>query len=213
VAHKFQFPRGSVVVTDRGYVDYKWLDNLDSTGCSFVTKAKSNMAFDLHQHFQVTGLKPDGVIEEQHITLKNHKAKHHYPGKLRLIRYLDSTTGKEYMFLTTNFTRKAKTVADIYKERLHIEVFFKHIKPRMKIKSFVGTSNNAVNIQIWTAMTAILLMKFLKEKAKYDGHLSNLVTFISLNLFVKIDLQRWLDQPFLLPNQHQNNTQLSIFDG
>jgi len=83
----------------------------------------------------------------------------------------------------------------------------------MKIKSFVGTTENAVQIQIWTAMTAILLMKFLKEKAKYSWHLSNLVTFIRLNLFVKIDLQKWLDQPFYTGKQLDENIQLSFFDG
>lgn len=213
VAHSMNFPKGSVIVADRGYVDYKWLKVLDSNGCFFVTRAKSNMAFDIHQQFHVNGLKADGVLEEQHVTLKNYKAKQHYPGKLRLIRYLDSSTGKEYLFLTNNFTWKAKTVADIYKERWHIEVFFKQIKQHMKIKSFIGTSENAVQIQIWTAMTAILLMKFLKEKAKYDWHLSNLVTFIRLNLFVKIDLQKWLDQPFYTQKQQAENTQFSMFDG
>lgn len=104
-------------------------------------------------------------------------------------------------------------MADIDKERWHIEVFFKQIKQYMKIKSFIGTSENAVQIQIWTAMIAILLMKFLKEKAKYDWHLSNLVTFIRLNLFVKIDLQQWLDNPFSSKNQQDENAQLSIFDG
>lgn len=213
VAHKIDFPKGSVIVADRGYVDYKWLKVLDSRNCFFVTRAKSNMAFQVHQRFEVNGLKPDGVLEEQHVTLTTYKAKRHYPGKLRLIRYLDSMTGKEYVFLTNNFGWKAKTVADMYKERWHIEVFFKQIKQHMKIKSFVGTSENAVQIQIWTAMIAILLMKFLKEKANYNWHLSNLVTFIRLNLFVKIDLQKWLDQPFYTENQQGDELQLSIFDG
>lgn len=211
-AQQFTFPKGSVVVADRGYVDYGWLKVLDSSGCFFVTRAKTNMAFHVHQRFQVKGLNPDGVLEEQHVTLKTWKAKKTYPGKLRLIRYLDST-GKEYLFMTNNFNWKAKTVADIYKERWHIEVFFKQIKQYMKIKSFVGTSENAVQIQIWTAMTAILLMKFLKEKAKYQWHLSNLVTFIRLNLFVKIDLQKWLDQPFVNDKHTDKRPQLSIFDG
>lgn len=213
VAHTINFPRGSVIVADRGYVDYRWLKVLDSKGCFFVTRAKSNMAFHVHQRFEVNGLKPDGVLEEQHVSLKGYPARKKYPGKLRLIRYLDSITGKEYVFLTNNFNWTAKTVANIYKGRWHIEVFFKQIKQHMKIKSFVGTSQNAVQVQIWTAMTAILLMKFLKEKAKYDWHLSNLVTFIRLNLFAKIDLQKWLDNPFCVKNQQQETPQLSIFDG
>lgn len=213
VAHTFTFPKGSVIVADRGYIDYRWLNILDSSGCFFITRAKTNMAFDIHQRFDVKGLKDDGVIEEQHVSFKSHTSKKQYSGKLRLIRFLDSITGKEYVFLTNNFNWKAKTVADIYKERWHIEVFFKQIKQHMKIKSFVGTSENAVQIQIWTAMTAILLMKFLKEKAKYDWHLSNLITFIRLNLFVKIDLQQWLDQPFWAENQKNESLQLNLFDG
>ena len=124
IAHTINFPKGSVIVADRGYVDFKWLKVLDSRSCFFVTRAKSNMAFHVHQCFDVKGLKSDGVLEEQHVSLTGHKAKKHYPGKLRLIRYLDSITGKEYVFMTNNFTWKAKTVADIYKERWHIEVFF-----------------------------------------------------------------------------------------
>jgi len=107
-----------VIVADRGYVDYQWLKVLDSRGCFFVTRANPNMAVHVHQRFEVKGLKSDGVLEEQHVTLKNYKAKKNYPDKLRLIRYLDSITGKEYVFLTNNFSWKAKTVADIYKEAL-----------------------------------------------------------------------------------------------
>jgi len=128
VAHAINFPKGSVIVADRGYVDYKWLNVLDSSGCFFVTRAKSNMSFHVHQRFQVNGLKFDGMLEEQHVSLKDYHAKKNYPGKLRLIRYLDSITAKEYVFLTNNFNWTAKTVADIYKERWHIEVFFKQIK-------------------------------------------------------------------------------------
>src|SRR5690606_2002818 len=118
---------------------------------------------------------------------------------------VDSTTGKRYVFLTNNRHWDAQTVADIYKERWAIEVFFKQIKSHRKIKSFVGTSENAVLIQIWTAMIAMLLLKYLKEKAQYDWHLSNLVTFIRLNLVVKIDragdpVDEMAEQPVLQAN-------------
>src|SRR5690606_17279802 len=123
---------------------------------------------------------------------------------------VDSKTGKEYVFLTNNRHWDAQTVADIYKERWAIEVFFKQIKSHMKIKSFVGTSENAVLIQIWTAMIAMLLLKYLKERAQYDWHLSNLVTFIRLNLFVKIDMMDWLNNPFLKPIRIPQGEQLRI---
>jgi len=104
------------------------------------------------------------------------------------------------------------TVARIYKERWHIEAFFKLIKQNLKIKSFVGTSENAVQIQIWTALLTILLMTFLKTKAKYPWHMSNLVTFIRLNLFVKIDLWEWVNQPFVRPKK-EDAKQLLLFTG
>src|SRR5690606_9259617 len=136
-----------------------------------------------------------------------------YPENLRLIVYLDSKSGKEYTFITNNLYWKAQTVADVYKERWHIEVFFKHIKQNLKIKSFVGTSENAVKIQLWTALIAVLLLKFLKEKARYKWHLSNLVSFIRLNLFVKIALIKWLDNPFYEHKQIIQLAQLKLFDG
>jgi len=93
-------------------------------------------------------------------------------------------------------TWTANTISELYKSRWQIEIFFREIKRLLHIKSFIGTSANAVMIQIWTALITILLLKYLKDIAKYNWHLSNLVAFIRLNLFVKIDLQRWLDKPF-----------------
>lgn len=213
IARQIAFPKGSVIVVDRGYVDFKWLNVLDSNGCFFVTRSKSNVAYTVQKDFPIQRGNVNGILADQYIILTSNTAQKEYPKKLRLVRYLDSTTGKEYTFITNNFTWKAKTVADIYKERWHIEVFFKHLKQNLKIKSFVGTSENAVQIQIWTALIAILLLKFLKEKAKYKWHLSNLATFIRLNLFVKIELMKWLDHPFIPKNSTGLTSQLAIFDG
>jgi len=190
----------------RGYLDFSWLKVLDSRGCFFVTRAKSNMAYQIKEQYDVVG----GVLEDQDIYLTTYASKKEYSSILRRVRFLDSTTGKEYVFLTNNRHWDAQTVADIYKERWAIEVFFKQIKSHMKIKSFVGTSENAVLIQIWTAMIAILLLKYLKEKAQYDWHLSNLVTFIRLNLFVKIGLMDWLNNPFYKPTRIPQGEQLRI---
>lgn len=209
VARQVQFTKGSVIVIDRGYLDVKWLNNLDSSGCFFVIREKTNMVFDILSSRPVEG----DVISDQDIILSSEASKRDYPKKLRRIRFLDSTTGKEYVFLTNNFNWKARTVADIYKERWYIEVFFRQIKQNLKIKSFVGTSENAVQIQIWTALIAILLLTFLKDKAKYDWNLSNLITFIRLNLFVKIDLDQWLNYPFFQRGSPPETTQLSFFDG
>ena len=206
VAKEMSFPKGSVVVVDRGYLDFSWLKVLDSRGCFFVTRAKSNMAYQFKEQYDVEG----EVLEDQDIYLTTYASKKEYGSLLRRVRFLDSTTGKEYVFLTNNRHWDAQTVADIYKERWAIEVFFKQIKSHMKIKSFVGTSENAVLIQIWTAMIAMLLLKYLKERAQYDWHLSNLVTFIRLNLFVKIGLMDWLDNPFYKPIRVTKGEQLRI---
>lgn len=128
------------------------------------------MAYGVKEQYDVEG----GVLEDEDVYLTAYASKQQYGSLLRRVRYLDSKTGKEYVFLTNNRHWDAQTVADIYKERWAIEVFFKQIKSHMKIKSFVGTSKNAVLIQIWTAMIAMLLLKYLKEKAEYDWHLSNM---------------------------------------
>ena len=119
------------------------------------------------------------------IKLTSHKCKNEYPKMLRMVRYWDEENQNELVFITNNFSWTATTVAQIFKERWNIEAFFKLIKQNLKIKSFVGTSENAVQIQIWTALITILLLTYLKTKAKYQWHMSNLITFIRLNLFVK----------------------------
>lgn len=210
IAKNLTFPIGSVVVFDRGYIDYEWLYNLDSRKIFFVTRAKENMAYRVTEDFNTKGFEPDCILEDKDIELILPVAKQAYPKKMRLVRYLDSKTGKEYTFLTNNRKWSAKTVADIYKERWQIEVFFKHIKQNLSIKSFVGTSENAVQIQIWTAMIAILLLKLLQLIAKYKWNLSNLITFIRLNIFVKIPLFDWLNKPFYENDVGINQQQLTI---
>ncbi len=213
IAKKLSFPTGSVVVMDRGYVDYKWLHVLDSSRCFFVTRAKTNMAYQIiSDNTDKRGDDPF-ILADQLIRLTKPQAGKDYPGKLRLVVYLDSRSGQEYTFITNNLYWKAQTVADIYKERWHIEVFFKHIKQNLRIKSFVGTSENAVKIQLWTALIALLLLKFLNEKAQYRWRLSNLVSFIRLNLFVKIGLKKWLDNPFYEQKQIIEMAHLKLFDG
>ncbi len=213
VARKLSFPSGSVVVMDRGYVDYKWLHVLDSNRSFFVTRSKTNMAYQVVKDNTEKSAENASILSDQLITLTAPQAGRDYPENLRLIVYLDSKSGKEYTFITNNLYWKAQTVADVYKERWHIEVFFKHIKQNLKIKSFVGTSENAVKIQLWTALIAVLLLKFLKEKARHKWHLSNLVSFIRLNLFVKIGLIQWLDKPFYEHKQIIELAQLKLFDG
>lgn len=213
VAEHLSFPPGSLLVFDKAYIDYRWLFNLDSSKVRFVTRAKDNMEYKLVCPRPWDTKKHPQVRSDDEIKVSNYQSASKYPKKLRLVRYLDSKTGKTYEFLTNDFQLNAQTIADIYKERWHIEVFFKQIKQNLHIKSFVGTSENAVQIQIWTAMISMLLLTFLKEKAQYNWHLSNLATFIRLNLFVKIAMMNWLNKPFYTPVELKKSNQVLLFSG
>lgn len=211
IAKEVSFPKGCVVVVDRAYVDYSWMKVLDSKGCFFVTRSKSNMKYTLVKSFQSEFMKQHGILEDQIIELDGKAATRYGGKKLRLVRIWDSTKNIAYEFLTNNLSWKSATVASIYKERWQIEIFFKHLKQRLKVNSFVGTSENAVYIQIWTALIGILLFKYIQKKAKYRWNLSNLVNFIRLNIFVKIDLWKWADDPFISGKPPDKNGQFSLF--
>jgi IS4 transposase len=209
VAKTLRFPRGSVVVCDRGYLDFSWLDNLDSSGVLFVTRAKDNMVYEVTQRYDVNT--EEGFLSDENIRLTGARSANAYPKNLRRVAYKDPETGQELVFLTNQKSWAAETVAALYKERWNIEVFFKHIKTHLRIKTFVGTSENAVRIQLWTALITILLLKAMQKIAEYKWHLSNLITFLRMNLFVKIDLKLYLDKPFEQESQPTENIQLSLF--
>lgn len=212
VAKKIPLPSGSILVFDMGYYDFAWWYNLDSMNNWFVTRAKDNMDYQIVEDFDISNEKNRNVLQDSNIRLTSIKAQTGYPKMLRRVRYWDEVNQNELVFLTNNRSWTATTVAQIYKERWNIEAFFKIIKQNLKIKSFVGTSENAVQIQLWTALITILLLTFLKIKAKYQWHMSNLITFIRLNLFVKIDLWEWLNQPFIRPIKPKTE-QLLLFSG
>jgi len=128
----------------------------------------------------------------------------------RLVRVVDETSGEILEFLTNNFTLSPATIAAIYKERWQIELFFKALKQNLKIKTFLGTSANAVKSQIWTALIAMLLIKYLKLKSTYNWSLSNLVALLRMNLFVHRDLWSWLNDPMRPPPDTIVNTQGSF---
>ncbi|MCW2261031.1 MULTISPECIES: IS4 family transposase [Sphingobacterium] len=166
-ANSFSFPKGSVVVVDRSYVDFQWMNVLDSKGCYFVTRSKVNMKYSVIKSYQSEAMLAGGIIKDQPITLDGAAAKRYGYKKLRLVHVLDSTTGDEYEFLTNNLQWKPTMVAMIYKQRWQIEIFFKHLKQCLKVTSFVGTSKNAVQIQIWTSLIGILLLKYIQKKVIY----------------------------------------------
>lgn len=212
IARKMNFQQNSILVFDMGYYDFSWWRNLDSINIHFVTRAKDNFNYEMVEDFDISGEKDKNVLQDSNIRVKTPKSSNDYPKNLRIVRYWVEENQQELVFLTNNFYWTASTVASIYQQRWFIESFFKMIKQNLKIKSFVGTSENAVQTQIWTALITILLMTFLKVRAQYKWNMSNLITFIRLNLFVKIDLWSWIDKPFVCPEPNQNY-QLSLFSG
>ena len=195
-AYEIPLLKGSVIVADRFYNDFSLLNVWDSSGVFFVIRHKENLQFttikenelpdNLHQH----------IMKDELIELKNGPSKIKYPNKLRRISLWDEQNQQVIELITNQFHWSPNTIGELYKSRWQVEIFFRDIKQLLHIKSFIGTSENAVMIQIWTALITILILKALKAQSKFDWYLSNLVAFIRLNLFVKIDLQKWLDKPF-----------------
>jgi hypothetical protein len=195
-AYEIPLLKGSVIVADRFYNDFSLLNVWDSSGVFFVIRHKENLQFttikenelpdNLHQH----------IMKDELIELKKEPSKIKYPNKLRRISLWDEQNQQVIEVITNQFHWSPNTIGELYKSRWQVEIFFRDIKQLLHIKSFIGTSENAVMIQIWTALITILILKALKAQSKFDWYLSNLVAFIRLNLFVKIDLQKWLDKPF-----------------
>ena len=190
VGRSLKFPKGSVIATDRGYIDYGWFNQLTDKGIFFVTRLKSNATTRVIERRPVLAVK--GLTSDQIIEFTAVKAARECPIQLRRIGYRDPETGKHYVFLTNNFKLAAKTIADIYKARWQVELFFKWIKQNLKIKSFTGTSKNAVMTQIWIAMCVYLILAFIKFQSKLSKSMQQILRLLHLNLFEKRDLMALL---------------------
>lgn len=190
VGRTLAFPKGSIVAVDKGYNDYAWYKQLTEKGVFFVTRLKTNA------QYRVVGDRPvltgKGLICDQTIEFTGLQTVKKCPVQLRRIAYRDAETGKRYVFLTNNFKLSAKTIADIYKARWQVELFFKWIKQNLKIKSFVGTSKNAVMTQVWIALCIYLLLSFLKFQSKLQKSTQQILRLLHLNLFEKRDLMALL---------------------
>jgi hypothetical protein len=198
VARSLEFQPGTILAMDRGYVDYLWLDQLQEQGVYFVTRLKDNAAFTVEEEFAG----PDGaLLSDSLIRLPGSGKSLNEARILRRIVVWDEANQREIVLLTNNMKLAASTIAAIYKERWQIELFFKAIKQNLKIKPFVGTTRNALETQIWTALVAMLVLKFLQLKSRLGWSLSNLVAMLRFNLFVHRDLWVWLDDPFEAPPQ------------
>ena len=194
VAHTVSFEKNDVVVFDRGYSDFSWYATLDSKGVSFVTRAKCNLAYRTVEKRDVRHL--PNILADHVIQLKNFYAKQDYPKQLRRIISKDPATSKKITILTNQLSWSARTIAAVYKERWQIELFFKALKQQLKVKSFVGTSKNALLSQLWNALIAYLLLSYLKFRSKFNWSLYTLASILPTNLFSRRNLWDWLNAPF-----------------
>lgn len=197
-------PAGSIVVFDRGYTDYAWYNQLNENRISFVSRQKRNARYRIIERRSVN--KHQGLTCDQTIMLTGVTA-HDCPIPLRRIGYRDPETGHKYVFLTNQFQLAARTIAAIYKARWQIEIFFKWIKQNLKIKSFIGTSRNAVMTQIWIAMCIYLLLAFVKFANRLSLSLQQILQLMQLNLFSRRDLLELLE-PLPKPPDINPQTQL-----
>ena len=186
VGRTIDFPKGSIVAIDRGYTDYSWYKQLTDNGIFFVTRLKSNAQTRVLECRPV--LKSKGLISDETVEFTGFYTAKKCPIPLRRIGYCDPVTGKRYVFLTNNFKLAAKTIADIYKARWDVELFFKWIKQNLKIKAFIGTSKNAVMTQIWIALCMYLLLAFIKFQSRLSKSMQQILRLLQLNLFEKRDL-------------------------
>ncbi len=188
---QFQFPRGSMVAFDKGYLDYQWSKSLTEQGVFFVTRLRAKAVYRVEARRKV--IKGSGVMSDQAIQLNSAHALKRGAPPLRRIGYRDTETGKFYEFLTNHFKLSASTIAAIYKDRWQVELFFKAIKQNLKIKAFVGTSRNAVMTQIWIAMITYLLVAFARHSTRTGWTVQRILRVIQLNLFERRSLKEILD--------------------
>ena len=199
VARCQTFAPGTVLVFDMGYIDYAWLAELQRTGVTFVTRLRANTVY--HDTEARAVPTRGGILADARIALDGPRSKKKYPADLPLRRVVVQVPDRDtpLTFLTNQVQWGATTIARIYKDRWQIELFFKALKQNLRVKTFVGTSRNALHIQIWTALIALLVLKYLQLKARFGWSLSNLVALLRMNLFAYRDLWAWLHEPFSPP--------------
>ena len=196
VAKSMTFPPGTMVVFDRGYPDHDWWLSLTRSKVDFVTRLKDNVSYGVVSAREVP---KGGKIIRDEVILLTSQQEIGPEAQLRRIEVWVEERQETLVFVTNNFRLTASTIAAIYKERWQIELFFKALKQSLKIKTFVGTSENAVQIQIWTALIAMLLLKYLKMRSTFAWSFSHLVALLRHQLFVYRDLMTWLNDPFQAP--------------
>jgi hypothetical protein len=189
MAKTLKLPKGSIVVFDKGYVSYPWFASLIASGVYFVTRLKKNASYKVIERRPIN--KKQGVTSDQIVSIPTRGGEL----KLRRVGYRDRETGKHYVFLTSHMRLSAKTVAEIYKERWQVEIFFRLIKQTLKLKSFVGNSENAVLSQVYVAMIVHLLLAYLKFRSKIGWSLQEMIQLLQLNVFKRTDMVEFFKPP------------------
>ena len=210
-ARKLKLPENSMVVFDRGYNDFELFNSFTDHNIRFVTRKKTNAKFCIIKSQKV---EPEtDVLSDDIIQFSGYYSKRNYPKQLRLIHYHDKETNRKLTFFTNDFTLEAKTIADIYKARWEIELFFKTIKQNLKVKRFIGTSRNAVMTQIWIAMIAYLITSYYKFIYKAKSSIQTLIRIIQVNLFERKYLKELFEFDKLKPAMNIKNYQYSFLTG
>jgi len=197
VAHLVPVQRGSIIVMDRAYIDYDLWAKWHTQGMFFVTRLRHDLDVEVVDSRSIPA--KGNLIQDDLIRLASRQGQRDCPFPLRRVIVWNDQTGELIVLLTNHLGFAAATIASIYRERWQIEVFFKTLKQNLKIKTFVGTSENALLIQIWTALIALLLLRWLHALCQRNWSFSNLAALLRLNLFTYRDLKDWLKDPLTTP--------------
>jgi IS4 transposase len=212
VARTLRFAPGTILAIDRGYVDYEWFRELTQEEVYFVTRMKDNAVYEVKEELKIP--QNSNVVSDQIICFPRLAREGEEPVLFRRVEIFDVKKQETIVFLSNLLAFGATTIAAIYKDRWQVELFFKALKQTLKIKTFVGTSANAVRTQVWTALIAMLVLKYLQLKSKFSWSLSTLAALLRQQLFFYRDLWVWLDDPFQSPPAlagiHDDAQQLAI---
>ena len=210
VLDMLSFEAGAFYVMDRGYLDFARLYTLHQAGAFFVTRAKSPM--DARRVYSAATDRSTGIISDQQVMLNGHYSAKKYPEHLRRVRFKDPETGKTLIFLTNNTALPALTIAALYKSRWQVELFFKWIKQHLRIKKFLGTSENAVKTQVWCAVATYVLIAIVKKELQLDASLYTCLQILSISVFEKTEISRALQTDALQIELLDAANQLNLFD-
>jgi hypothetical protein len=210
VLDMLSFEAGAFYVMDRGYVDFARLYALHQAGAFFVTRAKSPM--DARRVYSAATDRSTGIISDQQVMLNGHYSAKKYPEHLRRVRFKDPETGKTLIFLTNNTALPALTIAALYKSRWQVELFFKWIKQHLRIKKFLGNSENAVKTQVWCAVATYVLIAIVKKELQLDASLYTCLQILSISVFEKTEISRALRTDAFPIDMLDPANQLNLFD-